>query len=219
MNARVLLGLGWVGLALGCNPPLLGRHSLTVSAKVDGEIPVAGVRVSASGHVLGATDSSGHLVTEIRGREGQEIVLFAECPAGFRSPGGPESLRLSTVRSLSRRSSEFTVSVACRPMKRDVAIVVYSPRLGDVPVLVDGTPRARTDRDGVAQVLVSSVPGDVLSVVLDTSARKDLVSSHITHSLRVADSDQVFVVNEEPALRPASRPVRAHSIERLYRIQ
>lgn len=219
MSARALVGFGCVGLAVGCSAPVLDRHSLTVSAMVDGEVPVAGVRVSASGLVLGATDSSGRLVAEIRVTEGQEVGLLAECPAGFRCPEGPESLRLTTVRALSRTSSEFTVTIACRPVKREVAIVVSSPRLGDVPVLVDGAERGRTDRDGVAHVLVSAAPGDVLSVVLDASAKKDLVPSHITHSLRVSDNDQVFVVNEEPVLRHVLAPTRRRSVERLYHIQ
>lgn len=214
--ARLLL-VGIAGLS-GCGGPPPIRHSLTVAALVDAELPLAGVRVSASGRPLGATDASGRLHAEIEGREGQEVALAAQCPPGYRGPPGPEVLRLSTIRSLLPSSGELLVSVACRPSRRHVAIVLLASGVEGLTVLVDGVPRARTDRDGVAHVLALGAPGDILTVALDTTAREELLPFHRTHALRLADADELLVVNDAPERRPLLRRSRARP-RRVYRIQ
>jgi hypothetical protein len=213
--------LTWMALMPACSGPPPVVHSLTVSAMVDGEEPLSGVRVSASGHLLGETDAGGHLVTAVAGREGQEIALLAECPAGFHGPTSPVSLRLSRVRSLIDSGGALAVSVPCRPTKRQVAIVVSAPGLPGAPVLVDGTPRGRTDRDGVAHVLALAAPGDVLAVAVDPSGQTEPVPFHLTRSFRIVDADQVLVVADafERERRPIAHPPRRRSSERLYRIQ
>jgi hypothetical protein len=204
----VITGMLWAALVPDCSGPPKVVSVLTVSATIDGEEPLAGVRVSASGRPLGETDASGRIVTEIRGGEGQDIPLFAACPAGYRGPPGPIALRLSRVRSLGNSSGALMVTVPCRPSKRRVAVVVSAPGLPDAPLLVDGTPSARTDRDGVAHVLVLVAPGDVITVALGAS---------VTRSFRASDTDEILVLAAE-TIEPPSAP-RTRWIERRHRIQ
>lgn len=210
---RTAARLGLVALAAlaacAAEPPT-PTFPITFIARADR--PLAGVSVAIEGgRPLGTTGPDGLLRVALSGREGTTVPFRVACPAGYRAP---REMPVLTLRSFvgidpSAAARGIQVSIDCPPAERKAALVLRAGQPG-LPVLARGREVARTDADGVAHALVVLPPNSTFRVVVDTSSRPDLRPESPATTLAVADSDEIFVIDQGFAVeaKPAEPPPR-----------
>lgn len=212
MKARVLWPVpAFAVLFAACEePPPPTPYPVTFVAVSDPGEPLAGVTIVAGG-MNAVTDATGMLSVELQGPEGSTVPITATCPAGHRLATAPPALVLRRVIDLTTGSTAaLQVSVACPPTSRHGVIVVRAtgegPREG-IPVLVDGREMARTDRSGVAHVVLEGAPGSAIQVQLATSSVLPLLRpADPTMPFTFRDADDIFVFDREFELEEVAAP-------------
>ncbi len=197
---RTALIAGAIGLAAGgCHdPPAPGHYSLVLRAQSDDGAPLADVEFRGNGTRLGATDAGGAVTASITAREGTVMMVRAHCPAGFRSPERPHALTLRRFDGLRESSAgRLAVTAECRPTDRRGVVVVRAKGHADLPVLMHGAEVARTDRHGVAHVLVALAPHSSFRVEIETSKRPTLRPRNPVATFTMHDADDLFLFDPE----------------------
>jgi hypothetical protein len=187
------------------------QFALRFRATADGARPLANVTVAIAGRRAGATDAGGSLQVNWRAQEGTSLPLSTSCPPGYRSANAPRSITLRRSRGLDRqRAPALQVTIDCVPSEHTAVLVVRAPDRPDLPVIVDGRERGRTDRSGVAHVYLRREPYRVIQVTLDTRARARLRPQNPSITFRLENSDAIFVFDQPFELVPARRRRRRH---------
>lgn len=200
--SRVAMLLGGLALLAGCEePPPPPSYPVLFVASADPGEPLGGVRVRA-GDVELVTDALGILSAELRGPEGIAVPLEVTCPAGHRLEAAPAPIVLRRAVDLTTgRSAALRVSIVCPPTVRHGIVVVRASGEGTregIPVRIDGTEVARTDRSGVAHVAWSGAPGATFRVELATSAvMPALRPIDPVMPFSFGDEDELFVFDRE----------------------
>lgn len=208
-GTRALL---WMSAALataGCHvEKKLHRFDVLVSALTDNGQPVAGAGVRLNGRDLGHTSAEGGLEITLSAYEGKVIRLHTVCPEGYRTRGEETELKLRrfAIFDASDRN-RLHVAVECRPVVRQAAVLVRAGQ-ANVPVLKGGVEIARTDLDGLAHILVTTAPRASFQLTLDTSQAPRLRPRSPTATFTMADSDRVFVFEQDFDLLPVERKPR-----------
>jgi hypothetical protein len=70
-------------LALGCADPRPTAFDVHFSVRADGNVPVAGVQITARGLAVGVTNPAGELQVALDGVEGEPLPIAVMCPAGY----------------------------------------------------------------------------------------------------------------------------------------
>jgi hypothetical protein len=181
-------------------------YSLFIAAQTDGDEPLAGVRVSRQGVLLGSTEASGRVQLSLDGAEGDRVPLDIACPEGFVSPAEPVVVGL---RHLGPGSPAPTFEVACVPLLHSFVVGLRADQGTHLPVLHLGRPVGHTDALGVAHVLVRAPRQEQVSLTLDTSSRPDLRPQNPTLTFVAPDRDELVLFEQElVALKPPAPPPR-----------
>jgi hypothetical protein len=181
-------------------------YSLFIAAQTDGEDPLAGVRVSRQGVLIGSTDTSGRVQLSLDGAEGDRVPLDIACPEGFVSPVEPVVVGL---RHLGPGSPAPTFEVACIPLLHTFVVGLRAANGALLPVLHLGKPIGHTDALGVAHVLVRAPRHEQVSLTLDTSGRPDLRPQNPSLTFVAPDRDELVLFEQElVALAPPAPPPR-----------
>lgn len=202
MHARVAL-IALVALAACRTPPPTHRYRVLVVAQTDAGVPLPGVAIEANGRALGATGPGGGLEVDLRAPEGKLLRIATACPPGWRAAEPVHELRL---RRIAADDGRLTVTAECRPPERRAVVVVRTPGLAGVPILHRDREIGRTDRDGVAHLLLTMAPGTRFQLALDTSAHPRLRPRNPTQAFVVEDADALLTFDYQPiADKPAPR--------------
>jgi hypothetical protein len=206
----LILALFACTVGAGCRRKEAAIYPVTFRAFEDGRTPLEGVELFANGQTVGTTAGDGVLKVDLTGPEGALVKVTARCPKGYRSPERLPSLTLRKLLSLDQAvaSRGIQVSVECRPELRASAVVIRTNNRADVPIIVDGRERARTDTSGAALIVTKQPPGSTFRVKLDTSTLASLKPQSPELTFTVPDSDEVFVFDQDFSEDAAERPKR-----------
>jgi hypothetical protein len=174
---------------------------------------VPGARLWVAGVAAGESDAAGRLELVLQGLEGERLELRLECPSGFSAEPEQSLLILRDVRPLSGRDSRshqsrvaLTQALRCKPTRRAAVVLVHVAGAERLPVSVDGARASTTDAYGFAHVYVNRDPGTRLEVVLDTSAKRELMPQNPRRTFAIADEDALFVFDQSFKTRPPHLP-------------
>lgn len=215
----IILALAQFSLSLlGCSGQTTTDTSqqfeVIVSASTDEGKPVAGVRVTASGAILGTTAESGTLSVKLRGTEGQTLSISALCPVGYNTPPTLPTLRLAhTYRVTSEGKLPTSYEIMCTRQKRDVVLVIHAPGGAQLPIRIDDKPAAVIGTDGNAQLLLSLERNvKALNVTIDSSAFPQLKPSSPSRLLSLHEGDTILFF-EQTFQTPPKRGYRAATVK------
>jgi hypothetical protein len=197
---RRTLIAGAIGIAAGAcyTAPAPGQYSLVLRAHSDDGAPLAGVEFRGNGTRLGTTGAAGTVTASLVAREGTVMTVRAHCPDGFRSPERPHLLTLRRFEGLRESSAgRLDVTAECRPTQRRGVVVVRAAGQPDLPVLMHGSEVARTDRHGVAHMLVALAPHSSFRVEIETSKRPRLRPQNPVATFTMRDEDDLFLFDPE----------------------
>jgi hypothetical protein len=207
-------------LVIGCEtpPPPTVRLEVRVLDAEDG--PVAGAAVQVNGSPIGSTDPRGTAVTRLEGPEGRRVSVSATCPDGFASKAPQaETLIVRFLRPvyLSARDEDgrppapflpLRATKRCYPETQSFVLLVKTDERMSLPVTIHGQVVATTDADGVAQTVVSGAPGQDIEVLIDTSGQPDLRPEMPTRRLKVPETRQILVFEQNFKKIASKRPRR-----------
>lgn len=218
---------GWLTIVLGtayltsCAKPPTPQQSFAVVFLVESDpgIPLGRVGVFVEGKSIGETDLHGLVQTNVFGLPHQRLRVEHDCPDGHEAPSEPKILRLREFGGIDASGSPaMEITLRCRPEKRIAAFIVRAKNGPDLPVLLDGTNVARTNRSGVAHFSASGAAGTDYVVELDTTEHPRLLPRSPTHLFTLADADEIFVVNQSFDLERDHRP-RGHRRPKITKIE
>jgi hypothetical protein len=195
MLAAVTMGVGCASSSSKAEPQF--RLGFQVRSS-DGK-GLSGAKITVDKRLLGTSDVEGKLGASLSGREGQEVVARVTCPAGFRGPELPETVRLTQTRSLdeNKTSSAIAVEFTCESETRDVVIVVQSKGGANLPLRVGSESAGTTDKDGNAQLLVHVDRNQsTLEVGIDTESRRELQPRSPSRNFTLGRNDALVLYNE-----------------------
>ena len=153
---------------LGCEPPPPPAVSIAVRARAETGAPVADADVFAGAIRVARTDREGLARLDVTGVEGATFYIRIECPAGYRSPNDPLSVRRLGI-AAATAVPEY--DVVCHEMRHTMVIGVRAEGGPDLPVLYLGREVARTDRSGAAHVTVAMDVHERIELMIGTSGK------------------------------------------------
>jgi hypothetical protein len=212
----VLVG---AAVAVSCNQDATQGASYAVSVRAldDQSKPLPGVQLSAAGRALGATDDRGQLALSMPGAEGQRVDLVASCPTNYKGPRERPAFLLARVRNAQGELSDqpIEVSLTCDATDHIALVAVQTGQAG-LPILVRGQVVAQTSEAGTAHVLLRDPVGSSFQVMLDTSAKRELLPENPTRTFTVARQDAFSVWEQtfELEKRAPSSASRKHAKRR-----
>jgi hypothetical protein len=166
---------------------------------------VRGARVLARGRTVGESGEDGLIHLRTSGSEGQMLAFRVACPEGHTSPAGPLSVVLRRLRERAR-APEY--SARCNPTLRTLVVVVRAENAAALPIRYLGKEVGRTDRDGVAHVLLRAPPEESVELVLDTSGQPRLRPQSPTARFDVGAQDSVRLFEQAFRTEPLPRRPR-----------
>lgn len=198
MSRRAVVAMAaLVTMACG-EPEPVEQFPFRFEARSDGA-PVEDATIRIGGTAVGSTDASGVLDVTLEGRSGRTLPLLVDCPSAHRNPGDLRPITLQHLRRLDEPDviQRVRVRVECPPRTRAAIVLVRTPGHAGVPVLVDGTERARTDADGLAHIALRLEPHTTIEVALRTDHLADLLPRNPSRVYLVPDHDELFVFDQE----------------------
>jgi hypothetical protein len=192
--------------ALGCADTAIEpgtaapAYALTLVATGEEHEPLAGVRIFTEDAPLGATEETGSIELQLRGREGDRVPLRIECPESFRSPAQPLVVGLWHP---SPGSPAPTFEVECAPLVHSYVVGIAAENGAHLPISYLNEPLAETDDFGVAHVLVRAPSQEQVSLTLDTSDRAELRPQNPSLAFVAGESSELVLLQVKfVALRP-----------------
>jgi hypothetical protein len=177
---------------------------------------VSGARLSAGGRLAGESDAEGTVAATLGGKTGSDVAISVECPEGFLTENRPAHLRLVRTRPAigPEAPAPLVWTGLCRRAEREIALMVHTDALSDLPVIVNGVALTRTNADGNAHVLLT-LAHDVASVhvSLDTSSDPRLKPENPARVFAASDTDGLLVFDPAVA-RARSTPKTARPVRR-----
>lgn len=178
-------------------PPVV---PILVTVVDDTGAPVEGARVFIDGNPEGDTDAQGAREARVLGPEGRGVSVQVRCPDGYRPIETPP-LRI-TCRFLHEMGSQkdryipLSARFTCGLAEQSWVLLVKTDGRDGLPVKALGDTVATTDRDGVAQVLLTGAPGEEMDVVIDTSEHPDLRPENPSRRVRVPAKKQILIFEQ-----------------------
>lgn len=213
--------VGWGLLGCANEPDNLQRDiPLAIEVRDGADQVVEGALVRVDGRDLGQSGPHGQLLVLLRGVEGQSVTVTHSCPQGYEASEPAETIVVLRRLSDSPESPVLVpipVKLSCRALLRQVVLLVRTEPAARLPVRALGKEVARTDADGVAQVLLRGQADEEVEVALDTGEHPRLRPVSPTRRIRFSDKPQLLVFDqpfEAAAWRRRPR-TRAHRPRRL----
>jgi hypothetical protein len=199
----------------GCQEePAIKEYEASLKIYGDPGRPLAGAEVTHGADRVGASDADGQVSMQLRGTEGQILVVVVHCPKGYRSPAQATSILLRRV-SEQDRSPEY--QARCEPLLRTVVVAVRADKGPSLPVLYLGQEVARTDSAGAAHFMLKSPPEDSLELILDTSQNPGLRPQNPSARFQIAGQDELLVFSQKFEL-PPPKPPKIRRLPRIIRL-
>lgn len=173
------------------------RYAVAFYAEADPDEPLAGVEILANGQTVGTSDDTGLVQAILEGPEGTPFEISWHCPDGYRSPAGPQTLRLRAFTGLSPDASTgLSMTLACPPSLRHVGFVVRTNQRPGLVVNLDGHEAARTDSAGVAHFATEAAPGTTFHVQIVTDEGSGLRPRRPSSTFALGDADEYYVFDQ-----------------------
>lgn len=172
--------------------------------------PVSGVGITVNARSAGRTDAEGSLRVSLKGREGGQAKLQADCPEGYLDPIDLQPIVLRKVLKVAVRPDPQAIEIAvtCKPAKTKAVVVVRADGEEDMPVLVDGSEVARTNSEGVAHLIVNMAPGTEFQVKLSTTHKPRLRPQEPSQTFAMQDIENVLVFDQKFEMAESKRRSR-----------
>lgn len=194
---------------------------------VTDQTPLSGVPVRIDGEVVGFTDADGKFAATMRDDAGKEIELAVDEIEGYTIIDNDDELpkmeKLQVKPSIEGeyRGIPIRLSVDLHStlfeyltwIELECDDQLDDEHCGELPVLVDGEEKVRTNHDGFAHFSFEAIPGETVEVSIDTSEVDDITvePASPTYQLELDREATIFHIAEEftdPDARPAPRPRR-----------
>lgn len=155
---------------------------------------LSGVKLSAAGVDLGATDAMGQRTLSLPGTEGERVDLSAVCPPGYTGPRERPAFLLDRVRDARGEPTDqpIVVSLTCDASSHVALVAVQTGQPG-MTILRGGQPVAQTSSAGTAHVMLREAPGTPIALTLDTSDKPELRPQSPTRTFTVTTQDAFAV--------------------------
>jgi hypothetical protein len=182
-------------------------YTLLIHVESDPGVPLAGAKLASGGVPLGESDANGRLELALAGNPGEAVAIDTSCPAGYRNPNEPLQIVLRPLAEQKR--PEFRVR--CQPLKRSMVLTVRTQNGAGLPLRYLGKEIARTDDKGAAHALLEVVPGDTVTVTLDTSAPEHAALMPQNPELKtvVPERDEIVLFDQSFTMPKAAPRKRA----------
>ena len=195
-------------LCPGCparpHEPLRAEAVIRVRVTDTGGGPVEGAMARVGADDVSHTDRDGLAMLRIAGWSGEVRRVTVTCPQdSLLRKGGDAAWVLGGDARHDAGLMTLEHEAICIPAWIELPLVVRTRNTRDVPVLLSGQEVARTDQDGVAQVLLRAKAGESISVVLDTSASPSLRPRSPVHMFAVTEADGLWMIDQVFATRAA----------------
>ena len=208
---------------LGCNVTNSGNINamVVITARREDSLPVSKAVIKIGDVALGSTDDKGELRAALSGPDGAMFKVLAVCPEGYDAGGETPPIVLGRFASLTKKDGSLEVAVQCIRRSRTAAILVRTRverqkivvsadkkarkevgasemPLPDVPILINGRERARTDELGLAHLTLEAPPETHVEVVMQTGseALASMRPRSPSQGLAVRQADDVYTVDQ-----------------------
>jgi hypothetical protein len=203
-------------LLSGCAPashsPSPDRQDFPVRFFVtdDEQMPVPGSMIIVNQRTL-YVSPRGTATFLLHGKEGDAVVARVVCPAGWRpSQSDEKPLILKNITAGNTVGGQTgELSFTCIPeQKKHVLIVQCNQPL--LPVQINGKTVMHTNRDGIAQLVLSGPPGDRILLQLSTEEHPFLTPRNPSLVVTLPDKRKFLVFEQSfEESRPARRKRKA----------
>ncbi|MFP4598032.1 MAG: hypothetical protein ACLFVJ_07260 [Persicimonas sp.] len=210
-------------LAAGCGdeapqgPPPTHQFKLEVSVTDEGENPIPKAPVVLDGKTVGYTDRDGLFQAVLNEQDGAEVQLSIGKMDDYMVPEDAEQVEtLKLKKSLEGAMKPVPVSMhtTLRSMRTDYLVWLdvecdefLDDKCAELPVMVNGEERTRTDHHGAAHFVVTDVPESTLEITIETpqyepSADDDEDSSFVmkpknpTYEVELGLESEVLLIKE-----------------------
>ena len=200
--------LACLGL-VACAPPAVKNFQIDLFTRSDSGARLGNVEIWHGGQLLGTTTEEGQLSAEVVAADDSDFRVRFVCPEGYTAARDRAEVSLRRV----SRSTAFRLVLECKPNTRNAVIVVRA-NVGNLPLLHDGEPVGRTDRNGIAHVALDIAEGEAFEVTLDTSFNPDLRPSHPKYAFVMPAHAEAFAVTEDFSLWTPPAPPPAPKVEK-----
>lgn len=192
MRLKVLMGCALL-CACAKEAPL-NSYTLTFAVTADNGDALENVVITGNGKELGKTALDGKLTYVARSKEGVRVRVKATCPEGYRPSDDERVVPLRSYKSLDKsRPAELFSAFECHPTKRMIAVIVRADGRAGLPVLRQGYELAKTNRYGIAHLMLELEPHQNIELMLSTDSNKRLRPPNPKRTFRVPDEDSVNI--------------------------
>ena len=190
--------------------------------------PVAGIPIVLDDNVVGFSDANGQFTATLRDRPGREIELSVEEIEGYAltSDDFPRTEKLQLTRSLEGNYRGVPINLEAQVRTTLLEYLTWvdlecdsrldDEHCADVPILIDGEEKARTNHRGIAHFTFEGIPGEEheLTVVTDNDS-VTIEPSNPTYQIELERKAMIFHIDQEfsdpdarsrPRPRPRPRP-------------
>jgi len=192
-----------------CHPETpLKRFKIIVSSLDDDGATLSDVRVAVNGKEVGSTGPEGGLAIKILAHPGKVVRIQTKCPKAFRDSRDVKTLKLQ-VFERNEPVNTLRVTSVCKPRTRTAAVLVRAPGWANLPVLWRGQAVGKTDKNGVAHILMAKMsPKTRFQLTLDTSSKPRLRPKSPSATFALADADRAFTFEQRLEELPAPKKRR-----------
>jgi len=207
--------------ALACaSPEAPPQVPLIVQVTDEAQAPVKGARISVDGTVDGETDAKGLRETRLSVPEGRNVSVQAHCPDGYRpQESKPQRVTCRYLHDMDGNRGRYlplTAHFTCGLAEQSWVLLVKTNAKEGLPVKALGETVAQTDRDGVAQALITGAPGEEMDVVIDTASAPELRPKDPSRRVHVPAKKQILIFEQTfKTDRPRTRRHRRFGMRRL----
>jgi hypothetical protein len=175
----------------GC-VPLTEPTARVLSVRVvdDDGSPLAGRAVEIDGLAATKTGPEGVAHISLSPGGSPRARVAVSCPAGSR-----EVPPRHVPRVVTGGTARLELSFRCRPLRRELVVVVRAPGGEGLWLRADGEPLGRVAADGTLHVRLARAPDSEVRLLLDTGDLP-LSPQNPVRELRVADRDELVVFDQ-----------------------
>jgi len=190
MKASLLTALGLVTL-VACGGQPRSTYQVVMHTQTDDGRELADVEVFHNKQSLGTSTSSGKITIAVDATGGSTLDVQFNCPSGYNATRDNILIPLRDT-----GSSEYAVTLECRPDKRN-AVLVVNANMANVPIRIGRDIVGETDATGTAYIALNYPPKHVFEVFLDTKTNMMLKPQTPEFPFVMPDHDEVFVLEQD----------------------
>ncbi|QQR90956.1 MAG: hypothetical protein IPJ88_04285 [Myxococcales bacterium] len=190
---------------------------IEVFVETPDQVKLESVSLLVNDKLIGTTNARGQIAFELHGKVGDTNTLAIVCPKGFRSENDTARFRLREFSPIGDKQEIRSLrhSFVCAPEKVKVAVLVSASGKENLPILIEGRTIARTNKNGVAHLVVESKPDERLTLLIDTQSDSLLQPQNPTKTLEVSATDAIYTFEQSFERKVRKRRKIKHSRPKL----